>query len=150
MSEAPDYDSMRGYTITRVYDAPRALVWRAISERDLFARWFGAETELEIHEWDFRPQGLWRGTMTYEGTEIPWVGKFVEIDEPSRLVLAISDEGEVKDTDDVIIYDLADHGDRTELVLSQRGGGLTDEQYEQAREGTAGFLDELAKVVATL
>jgi uncharacterized protein YndB with AHSA1/START domain len=150
MTESPDYDAMRGYTITRVYDAPRALVWRAISEADLFARWFGAEVELDVHEWDFRPQGQWRGTMTYEGNKIPWVGKFLEIDEPSRLVLAITDAGEIKDDDDVIIYELADQGDRTELVLSQRGGGLSDEEYEQAREGSASFLEELAKVVATL
>lgn len=95
MSQSPDYDAMRGYTISRVFDAPRALVWRAISEADLFARWFGADVDLALHEWDFRPQGLWRGTMTYEGTEIPWVGKFIEIDEPSRLVLAITDEGEI-------------------------------------------------------
>ncbi len=140
----------RGYTLTRTYDAPRAKVWRAISEADLFARWFGAEVDLVIHSWDLRQGGEWSGTMTYQGTEIPWAGRFVEVDEPSRLAVQITDEGTVKDTDDVLTYTLTDKGEQTVLELSQRGGGLTDEQYEQAREGTAGFLDEMAKVIATL
>src|SRR3954470_7448707 len=80
-------DTERGYTITREYDAPRPLVWRAISEAELFARWFGDQTELTIHEWDLRPGGEWRGTMVYEGGEIPWTGRFMEIDEPNRLVV---------------------------------------------------------------
>jgi uncharacterized protein YndB with AHSA1/START domain len=140
----------RGYTLTRTYDAPRAKVWRAISEADLFAQWFGAQVDLVIHSWDLREGGEWTGTMTYEGTEIPWAGRFVEVDEPSRLAVQITDEGTVKDTDDVLTYTLTDKGDQTLLEIRQSGGGLTDEQYEQAREGTAGFLEELAKVAATL
>lgn len=36
------------------------------------------------------------------------------------------------------------------MLLSQRGGGLSDEEYEGAREGSSAFLEELAKVVASL
>ena len=140
----------RGYTLTRTYDAPRAKVWRAISEADLFAKWFGAEVDLVIHSWDLRQGGEWSGTMTYQGTDIPWAGRFVEVDEPHRLAVQITDEGTVKDTDDILTYVLTDKGEQTVLELSQRGGGLTDEQYEQAKQGTAGFLDEMAKVIATL
>jgi uncharacterized protein YndB with AHSA1/START domain len=143
-------DAERGYTITRTYEAPRALVWRAITEADLFARWFGAETELVVHSWDLRPGGEWRGTMTYEGNEIPWLGRFIEVDEPERLVLAITDEGELTEPLELITYTLAEADGRTELVLRQSGGGLTDEQYQQAKEGSSGFLDELGKVVASL
>ena len=148
MSETAPED--RGFTLTRTFDAPRAKVWRAISEADLFARWFGADVDLVVTSWDFREGGDYRATMTYEGTEIPWAGRFVEIDPPSRLAVQITDEGTVKDTDDVLTYTLTDKGDQTLLEIRQSGGGLTDEQYEQAREGTAGFLEELAKVVATL
>ena len=143
-------DPERGYTLTRTFDAPAALVWRAITEEDLFARWFGAETELEIHEWDLRPDGHWRGTMTYEGQEIPWFGRFVEIDEPRRLVVAITDQPGAEEAFELITYTLSEADGRTEMILRQSGGHLTDEQYEQAKEGTASFLDELAKVVASL
>jgi uncharacterized protein YndB with AHSA1/START domain len=140
----------RGYTLTRVYDAPRALVWRAITEKDLFAQWFGADTDLEVHQWDLWPSGEWRATMVWEGTEMPWAGRFVEVDEPQRLVVAIVDQAEIGDTFELMTYTLSEQGSQTELVLRQSGGNLTDEQYEQAREGTGSFLDELAKVVASL
>ena len=143
-------DAERGYTITRTYEAPRALVWRAITEADLFARWFGADTDLEVHQWDLRPGGEWRGTMTYEGTEIPWLGRFVEVVEPERLVVAITDQGELREPLELISYTLTEDGGRTEMVLRQSGGNLTDEGYREAREGTSGFLDELAKVIASL
>jgi uncharacterized protein YndB with AHSA1/START domain len=139
-----------GYTLTRTYDAPRALVWRAISEGELFARWFGAEAEVEVHEWDLRPGGTWRATMRWGGGEMPWTGRFVEVREPERLVVLVSDAAEVSDTDEVLTYTLTEAGDGTELVVSQSGGNLTPEQYKEAGEGSASFLDELAKVLATL
>ncbi len=140
----------RGYTLTRVYDAPRSLVWRAITEADLFAQWFGADTDLDVHEWDLRPSGEWRATMVWEGNEMPWAGRFLEIDEPERLVVAFIDQATIEDTFELMTYTLTEQGSQTELVLRQSGGHLTDEQYEQAREGTASFLDELAKVIAGL
>ena len=124
MSETAPED--RGFTLTRTFDAPRAKVWRAISEADLFARWFGADVDLVVTSWDFREGGEYRATMTYEGTEIPWAGRFVEIDAPSRLAVQITDEGTIKDTDDVLTYVLTDAGDQTVMEFSQRGGGLTD------------------------
>jgi uncharacterized protein YndB with AHSA1/START domain len=151
MSQSTATDNAeRGYTITRVYDAPRALVWRAITEADLFAQWFGADTALEVHQWDLRPSGEWRATMTYEGNEMPWAGRFLEIDEPERLVVAVIDQADIDDVFEVMTYTLTDQGAQTQLVLRQSGGNLTDEQYEEARDGSATFLDELAKVVAAL
>jgi uncharacterized protein YndB with AHSA1/START domain len=144
------FDADRGFTLNRTFDAPRAKVWRAISEADLFARWFGAQVDLTVNAWDLRQGGGWSGVMVYEGTEIPWEGRFVEVDAPSRLAVQITDAPPVKDSDDVLTYVLTEDGDKTVLEFSQRGGGLTDEQYEQAKEGTEGFLDELNKVVVTL
>jgi uncharacterized protein YndB with AHSA1/START domain len=144
----PDPD--RGYTLTRTYDAPRPLVWRAITESELFARWFGAEFIVDVHQWDLRPGGEWRATMHYQGNEMPWAGRFVEIDEPERLVVAIIDQPAVEEVYELMTYTLVEKGEQTELVLRQSGGHLTDEQYEQARGGTASFLDEMAKVVASL
>ena len=46
MSETAPED--RGFTLTRTFDAPRAKVWRAITEADLFARWFGADVDLVV------------------------------------------------------------------------------------------------------
>ena len=144
------FDADRGYTLVRTFDAPRAKVWRAITEADLFARWFGADLDVEITEWNLSEGGGWKAVMTYEGNAINWAGRFVEVDEPNRLAVRITDEGEIKDTDDVLTFTLTDQGDTTLVEMRQAGGGLTDEQYLEAKEGSATFFDALAKVVASI
>lgn len=145
------FDPDRGYTLTRRFDAPRAVVWQAITRPDLFAQWFGTEAApVDVHQWDVKPGGLWRATMHYEGNELPWSGRFEEIDEPERLVFTITDAPEVGDAFELMTFTLTEQGDQTDLVLRQSGGSLSDEEYGQAKEGTSSFLDALAKVVARL
>jgi uncharacterized protein YndB with AHSA1/START domain len=144
----PDHE--RGYTLTRQFGAPRAVVWQAITDPDLFVRWFGAGTDgVEVKEWDLQPGGLWRATMRYEGNDVPWVGRFLEIEEPARLVLAVMDAVDLGDTYEVLTMTLTESGGGTELVLRQ-SGDMSDEEYERAKEGTAGFLDALVTVVGGL
>jgi len=150
MTESPASDAERGYTSRRSYDAPRALVWRAITEPDLFARWWCATIPVEVHDWDLNVGGQWHASMTYEGNKMPWSGKFVEIDEPNKLVVAFTDESAGPDEFDLMTYTLDEEGAGTRLTVRQSGGHLTDEQYVEAGEGTATFLEELAKVVADL
>jgi uncharacterized protein YndB with AHSA1/START domain len=139
----------RGYTITRVFDAPRALVWSAITEPEQFAQWFGpVGSTLDIHEMDVRPGGAWRATLHFAGMEMPWAGRWEEVDAPSRVVLAFVDQPTLGDEFDLMTFTLTEADDRTELVLRQSGGHLTDEQYGQAKEGTAAFLDRMAELVA--
>ena len=144
MSTTPN-NADRGYTITRVFDAPRQLVWNAITEAEQFAQWFGpVDSTLDIHEMDVRPGGAWRATLHFNGMEMPWSGRWEEVVEPERVVLAFADAPSLGDEFDLLTMTLTSLGDKTELVLRQSGGHLTDEQYEQAREGTAGFLDRMA------
>ena len=143
-------DAERGYTLTRTFDAPRALVWRALSEPDLFSQWFGAGTDgVDIHQWDFEPGGQWRATMHYQGTDLPWTGRFEEITEPERVVVAVMDALELGDAFEVMTMTLTESGGTTELVLRQ-SGHMSAEEYQQAKEGTASFLDALVGVVAGL
>jgi uncharacterized protein YndB with AHSA1/START domain len=140
----------RGYTLTRTYDAPRPVVWQAITQPDLFAQWFGTEAApVDVHHWDLKPGGLWHATMHYEGNELPWSGRFDEIDEPQRIVIAVNDAPELGDIFELMTITLSEAGDKTELMLRQTGH-LTEEQYREAQEGTAAFLDALAGVVARL
>ena len=152
MTETPgSFDPDRGYTLTRRFDAPRAVVWQAITQPDLFAQWFGTEAaRLDVHQWDLEPGGQWRATMHWEGNELPWSGRFEEIDEPERIVIAVIDAAEIGEAFELMTITLTEEGDKTDLVLRQSGGHLTDEQYGAAKEGSAGFLDALADVVARL
>ncbi|MDX6284685.1 MAG: hypothetical protein QOG53_170 [Frankiales bacterium] len=53
----------RGYTITRIFDAPRELVWKAWTEPENFAQWFGgSEARMESMAMDVRPGGSWSTT----------------------------------------------------------------------------------------
>jgi hypothetical protein len=47
-------------------------------------------------------------------------------------------------------FTLTEAGDKTDLVLRQSGGSLSDEEYGQAKEGTGSFVDAMADVVARL
>lgn len=148
-SNAAD-NAERGYTITRLFDAPRELVWRAFTEPEQYAQWFGpVDSRLEAVSMDVRPGGAWRATMILaDGTEIPWSGSYLEVVGPERLVFTVSDEGSPGGEYEQMAVTLTDRGDQTELVLRQSGGHLTDEQYGQAKEGTSSFLDRMAELLA--
>src|SRR5215210_5987043 len=85
-----------GFTLTRVFDAPRERVWREWTEPERFADWFGgpeAEVPLDTVAMDVRPGGAWRATM-FSGPqrrEIRWTGEYREVEPPGRLVLTMSD-----------------------------------------------------------
>src|SRR5688500_7074971 len=145
-------DPQRGITITRVFDAPRELVFKAWTEPAQFAEWFGgrdATIPLETVEMDVRPGGHWRATMFAgpERTEIPWKGVYREVVPPERLVFTITDQQD--DDAEVVIVELTEVAGQTEMVFQQRGGHLGDEEYGRAQAGWGVFFDTLAEMLST-
>ena len=141
-----------GIAITRVFDAPRELVWREWTEPARFADWFGgsgSEVPVATVSMDVRPGGSWRATMFAgpERREIRWKGEYREVVEPERLVFTISDQpGE--DAYELVTVALTDlGGDRTEMHFEQRGR-MSPEQYERAGAGWSGFFDRIAERLA--
>jgi uncharacterized protein YndB with AHSA1/START domain len=80
--------SDREILITRVFDAPAALVFAAWTTPELVRCWWGWETSpLVVCDIDLRPGGTWRYvSRDAEGTEWGWHGVYLEIDAPLRLV----------------------------------------------------------------
>ena len=74
--------------LTRTFDAPRGLVFKAWTDRDQLARWWGPRGFTNpVCEADARPGGAIRIDMTGpDGTVYPMAGVFDEVDEPERLV----------------------------------------------------------------
>jgi uncharacterized protein YndB with AHSA1/START domain len=141
-----------GIAITRVFDAPRELVFKAWTEPERFARWFGprdSEVALSSISMDVRPGGAWRATM-FAGPdrhEIHWKGVYREVVEPERLVFTISDQPEGEQ--EVVTVILTDLGDsKTRMEFHQGGGHLSPEQYEQAKHGWSGFFERMAEQLA--
>lgn len=59
-------DTTREVTVTRVFDAPRELLWRSWTEPARFARWFFTPpftTPVETVAMDVRPGGRWRASQ---------------------------------------------------------------------------------------
>jgi uncharacterized protein YndB with AHSA1/START domain len=74
--------------ITREFDAPKDLVYRAWTTPDLVRRWWsGQRGEVTIAEIDLRVGGTWRYVMEIEGgVEIAFHGEYREIVPNERIV----------------------------------------------------------------
>lgn len=74
--------------ITREFDAPRHLVWKAWTTPELVRRWWHAKRgEMTVAEIDLRVGGSWRYVMvTPDGLEVGFHGEYREIVPDERLV----------------------------------------------------------------
>jgi uncharacterized protein YndB with AHSA1/START domain len=81
--------SEREIALTRVFDAPRSLVFEALTKPELLKRWFFGPPEwrLAVCEMDLRVGGayrwVWRGQ---DGTDMGVRGVFREVVPPERIV----------------------------------------------------------------
>jgi uncharacterized protein YndB with AHSA1/START domain len=139
--------------ITRVFEAPRERLWQEWTEPERFADWFGgptSEVPLGSVAMDVQPGGAWRLTMFAEPgrRRIDWHGEYLEVDEPARLVLSMSDQPE-SDRYAIVTVVLNDLGDdRTEMQFRQ-SGPLPPDMVEAAKQGWGiffGRIDERLRV----
>ena len=88
--------------ITRAFDAPRRLVYRAYTEPELIKRWWsGLRGEVTSVEVDLRVGGRWRYVMVAnEGFEVAFHGTYREIVTHERLVSTELYEGVPDATED--------------------------------------------------
>ena len=150
------HSDAEGILIVRVFDAPRELVFKAWTEAERFAEWFGehgSEIPLDKVDMDPRPGGEWHATM-YHGPdriEIPFFGEFLEVVEPERIVMTIESPASPTAPPDevftVILKDLGD--DRTEMTFTQRGGNLPADEYSRAMRGSLIFFERLRSQLKT-
>jgi uncharacterized protein YndB with AHSA1/START domain len=104
--------------ITREFDAPKHLVYRAWTEPELVRRWWTANRgEMTLCEIDLRVGGAWRYVMaTPNGTEVGFHGEYREIVPDERLVTTEAYEG---------IPDADLHAALDTLTLTETGGRTT-------------------------
>ena len=74
--------------ITREFDAPRHLVWKAWTTPELVKRWYHANRgEVTVAEIDLRVGGKWRYVaVTDDGMEVAFHGEYREVVPNERLV----------------------------------------------------------------
>lgn len=86
------------FQITRVFKAPRPLVWKAWSESDRLEQWWGPKgCRLKVASLEFRPGGFFHYSMHFSTGAPPMWGRFMyrDITAPKRLVWlnSFSNEG---------------------------------------------------------
>jgi uncharacterized protein YndB with AHSA1/START domain len=85
---APEPSTGRELVITRVVDAPRELVWEAMTNPKHVVHWWGPRGFTStVEEMDFRVGGLWKLVMHGpDGVNYPNQHVFEEIVKPERIV----------------------------------------------------------------
>jgi uncharacterized protein YndB with AHSA1/START domain len=138
-------------TFTRVYDAPRELLFTCMTTPEHLTHFWGpvgVSTPIETITIDPRPGGRFETTMVNDenGEVYPTKAVFIEVDEPHKLVWS---EPEVEGgmTTSITFTDLGDG--RTEVVTHQTN---VPEMYRspEAQAGLQTSFDRFAAYVSSL
>lgn len=79
------YSEEGDLTFERIFDAPRELVWKALTEPARVPRWWGPKgTTTTVIEMDVRPGGRWRYVSHAPDREdVAFYGEYLTIDPPN-------------------------------------------------------------------
>ena len=108
--------------MTRLFDAPRRLVFDAMTKPEHVRRWWGCLGDgysVPICEIDFRPGGRWRFVNRHPKGEAAFHGEYQEIAPPSRVVFTEIFE-DFPDVVSVVTAELSDEGGKTRLTATVR------------------------------
>jgi uncharacterized protein YndB with AHSA1/START domain len=138
-------------TFTRIYEAPRELLFRCMTEPEHLAHFWGPvgmTTPLANITVDLRPGGVFETVMVNDGSgeEYPMKAVYVSIDPPSQLVFTEPDvEGGMTTT--ISFVDLGN--ERTEVITHQTN---VPEMYRspEAQAGMQSSFDKFEAYVAEI
>jgi uncharacterized protein YndB with AHSA1/START domain len=154
-SDAAALPNERTVEITRIIDAPRALVFRMWVEPEHMAQWWGPKSfDNPVCEIDGRPGGKILIHMRGPGgTLYPMTGEFLEVVEPERLAFMAYAEDlagqRLLESRTVVTFEDVDG--RTRLTVRAHAVGLVPiapQMLAGMQAGWSGSLDKLAELVA--
>jgi uncharacterized protein YndB with AHSA1/START domain len=143
--------------LTRVFDAPRELVFNAWTDANQFKQWFGAAAcegaTLQSVKMDARIGGKYRLQMRRaDGEYWTTVGAYREVKPPERLVFTWQFEmdgsgdefGAVEPPEMLVTLELKARGQQTELTLTHENFASI-ESRDRHEDGWNRCLDSLGK-----
>jgi uncharacterized protein YndB with AHSA1/START domain len=142
--------------ITREFDAPRHLVYRAWTTPELVMRWWsGHRGEMKIADIDLRVGGTWRYVMVAKGGyEVAFHGEYREIVTDERIVTTEVYEGmpEVGEPAvDTVTFAEADGRTTLELLMTVSSKEMRDMILETGMEiGIQEQMDVLEELAISL
>jgi uncharacterized protein YndB with AHSA1/START domain len=137
-------------TLTRVFDAPRALVWKAWTDPKMMAQWFGPRGFTNpVCELDVRVGGSLRIVMRGpDGNDYPMKGEFRVVSEPELLVftnIAIDSEGRhLLEGETTVTF--TEKGGKTTLTLETYAVGLVPIAPQMLAGMEAGWTQSIDKL----
>lgn len=142
---------MADLTITRVFDAPRELVYELWTRPEHMAGWYGPiglTTPLSSISMDVQPGGTWRATMVddADGTEYPQGGTYQEVVAPERLVFTWGEPDDPARQALVTVM-LAEADGKTTMTFLITS--LPDDLRESVNEGWTSAFESLANYLET-
>jgi uncharacterized protein YndB with AHSA1/START domain len=150
--------------ITRVFDAPRDLVFKAWTACERLTRWWGPKGfTTPFCKIDLRPGGVSHYCMrSPEGRDYCGKGVYSEIIEPERIVFSdffVDEEGDpVPATyygmspdwpqETLVRVTFAEHEGKTKLTLEHALGSVPASERDSCQQGWSESLDKLAGELA--
>ncbi|HYC80333.1 MAG TPA: SRPBCC domain-containing protein [Solirubrobacterales bacterium] len=148
----PEAAAEQEVMITRIFEAPREQVFRAWTDPDEVAAWYGPErmeTPREKVNIDLRVGGRYELTMVPRGGdgEFPIGYEIIELVEPELIVLRSDPKPEMGMPESVVLrVEFHDHGGKTRMTLSD---GPYPGGAGPAEAGWNAAFDKLAALVAS-
>ena len=150
-----DQASSNELVITRIFDAPRELVYRAFTDPDQLAQWFGPvgfTVPRDTVDIDARVDGHQRFVMVSDenpSLTSPVDAQFTEVIE-NELLVGTQEVTGIPGTQGVVTMSLRlefhDEGGKTRLLLRQ--GPFTQEMADMTREGWNSSFTKLDTLLA--
>jgi uncharacterized protein YndB with AHSA1/START domain len=112
--------SEREIRMTRLFDAPRHLVWEAMSRPEHVREWWGRSetgTPSPVCEIDLRPGGRWRFVNRHPSGEAAFHGVYRELEPPGRAVYTEIFEA-FPDVESVVTALLTEEGGKTRITVT--------------------------------
>jgi uncharacterized protein YndB with AHSA1/START domain len=112
--------SDREIRMTRVFDAPRHLVFEAMTRPEHIRRWWGnlgGGYSVPVCEVDLRVGGRWRFVNRHPNGEAAFHGVYREIAPPARLVFTEIFE-DFPDAESVVSTDFTDENGKTRMTVT--------------------------------
>lgn len=107
--------------LSRVFDAPRELVWKVWTQAEHLANWWGPRGfSLTTHQREFKPGGVWRYVMHGpDGRDYENQTTFLEIVEPEMLSYKHGGAADVEPVSFQVTvkFELADGGKQTKVTM---------------------------------
>lgn len=145
-------------TMERIFNAPRALLWKAHVDPTLMQQWWGpSQYEVIVEEYDVAPEGRWK--ITHKGNdengqnqEYSFYGEFKDMNEPESITWTFNFEPfgpghEIIET--VRFEDLGDGTTKVSTISYYKSledlEGMIESGMEQGADETWNRLEALAQ-----